>query len=469
MRKRSRISVIVLVLLAGHFLAGRAHGQSRQSPRTESPAGFRCSPAPCVLPPTQASEGGSIVTDSPIVTNPLNQKQLLLGSFDGNCPSQSLLGFHLSRDGGSTWQPVTCMDYVITKNRAYRPSDEPSVGYDLNGVAYIAGIYFSSSYGTNYGLLAVQHSAGGTHWTKPVVALRHPGPTYPFEASLTVDANPGSPWVNAVYVSGVMWLDQGNKYQVLASHSSDGGTTWTQVAVDPVQKYSKEDDLTRMAIGRDGTVYITWLRCVGACAAGQILFSKSTDGGNTWSPAQGIAAVKMPSNWQLPNTNPSVRVYNYPVVAADNSDGPHGGNLYVAMYTWTGSYLRVQVVRSLDGGNTWSKPIPLAPASDTHDQFFPALSVSPTGKVGVSWLDRRNDPNNVDYQAFATISTDGGRSFGTNWQLTKAFSNPDKNGHYNWMGDYTGNTWAGGNFIAAWMDSSNGIDMQEVIGGIRLK
>jgi hypothetical protein len=55
-----------------------------------------------------------------------------------------------------------------------------------------------------------------------------------------------------------------------------------------------------------------------------------------------------------------------------------------------------------------------------------------------------------------------------NTQLTKAFSNPDQSGDPNWMGDYTGNTWAGGDFIAAWMDSSNGVDMQEVIGGIRL-
>jgi hypothetical protein len=108
---------------------------------------------------------------------------------------------------------------------------------------------------------------------------------------------------------------------------------------------------------------------------------------------------------------------------------------------------------------------PVAPASAAHDQFFPSLSVSPTGLVGVSWLDRRNDPADVKYQAFAAISTDGGQTF-QNTQLTKAFSNPDQSGDPNRMGDYTGNTWAGGDFIAAWMDSSN--DVQEVIGGLRL-
>jgi hypothetical protein len=69
----------------------------------------------------------------------------------------------------------------------------------------------------------------------------------------------------------------------------------------------------------------------------------------------------------------------------------------------------------------------------------------------------------------SAFSDDGGKTFMKNWQLTKAFSNPDTNGAYNWMGDYTGNTWAGNKFIAAWMDSSNGVDMQEVVGGVRLK
>jgi len=88
--------------------------------------------------------------------------------------------------------------------------------------------------------------------------------------------------------------------------------------------------------------------------------------------------------------------------------------------------------------------------------------------VGVSWLDRRNDAGDISYQAYAAISTDGGRTF-PNTQLTKAFSNPNNNGADGFMGDYMGNTWAGNKFIAAWMDSSNGVDMQEVIGGVRLK
>jgi hypothetical protein len=460
----SRMLIIFLALGAGYF----AQSQSAGAGALKDAGGFECSPAPCVLPPTQASEGGALVTDSPIATNPLNEKQLLLNSTDYNCGNSSNVGLHLSTDGGSSWARVECMP-VITGRRGFESVGEPSVGYDQNGNAYASGIYFDIA-GQGYGLAAVQKSSdGGTNWSKPVIALQSPGNTDVYLTHLSVDASPSSPWAGAVYVSGVLVSDKGAKNQVMVSHSTDSGATWTQVAVDSVQKYPARNIFTRMGVAANGSVYLTWLRCVGACASGQIILSKSVDGGTTWSSPQQIATVRMPLDGELPNT--FERVYNYPSVAVDNSDGPYAGTVYVVMYTWTGSYLKVQIMRSTDGGTTWSKPMRLAPKGDTHDQFFPAISVSSTGKVGVSWLDRRNDPNDIDYQAFAAISEDGGQSFGANWQLTTAFSNPKNNGTGdNWMGDYTGNTWKGDNvFVAAWMDSSNGVDMQEEVGGLRLK
>jgi hypothetical protein len=436
-----------------------------------------------VLPPTQASEGGAEVTNSPIAADPLNPTHLLLGSTDFNCPPPSISGFHISSDGGSTWSH-TCMPVIVTPQRVFWPGGQPMVSYDLNGVAYIAGEYGDSE-GLGYGLVAFQKSTDGITWSTPGVALG--GPTIyrlPLYASLAIDTSPQSIYANDLYVSAVVLNEPSqSKNQIVVSHSGDGGASWKAVAVAPVQTYPAEDDFTSMAVGKDGTVYLTWQYCSGigpaaGCTNGHayMLFSKSTDGGNVWSYPKLMTGVTIGnsachcSSGDLPNTN-DIRVYNYPAIGVDNSGGPHAGTLYVVMYSWTGTHMRVQVIHSADGGSSWSKPVPVAPGSDTHDQFFPWLSVSSTGLVGVSWLDRRNDPANIDYQAFAAISTDGGQSFQPNVQLTQNFSNPNNNGFADnrWMGDYAGNTWAGPDFIAAWMDSSKGVDMQDVVGGIRLK
>jgi hypothetical protein len=454
---------VLAILASAAFAVAQANGAAYAPTGAVSKA-TKCSPAPCVLLPTQASEGGYEVADAPIV-DPLNPTHLLLGSDDANC--QFDFGFYTSADGGSSWNRY-CPSQGID---GYFPGDDPMVGYDRNHVAYIAGTYAHGGYDT--GLIGIQSSTDGVNWSQPVTALKEY--EYPFGPWLAVDTNVGSPYLNSLYISAV--ATGTDSWRVYVSHSNDGGATWQAVAVAPPQISPKADQYTNTTIGKDGTVYLTWMYCdgvgTGPCGSDDLAYavlSKSTDGGNTWSTPTLITRVMLlPGLSILPNT--SIGMPFYPVIGVDNSSGPYAGNLYVVMYTWTGTYMGVQVVRSTDGGNTWSKPVPVAPPSDTHDQFFPWLSVSSAGLVGVSWLDRRNDPANIDYQAFAAISSDGGQTF-PNVQLTKKVSNPNNNGYSDnaWMGDYTGNTWDGPNyFIAAWMDSSNGVDMQDVVGGIRLK
>ena len=426
-------------------------------------------PAGGPLPNIQASEGGSPVNEDPIMVNPNNPQQMLTGGNDFNCPNSQ--GFYSSNNAGRTWS-----HYCKLTTSGHVGEGDPGVGYDLNGNSYIGGV----DGGSSDAVVIQKSSDNGATWSAPNVAVL---PLFsgglPDKDWLQIDINPSSPHANSLYIS-VTQLDA-NDSQITVSHSTDGGRTWTMVPVDSKQTYPEGDQFRDLAIGKDGTVYVSWMHCTGNGPAGDcgdtlasMMFSKSTDGRNTWSAPVVMAQVTLAPDtcgayWGcLPNTNE--RVSNIPAIDIDNSNGSHKGTLYAVMYNWTGSKMQVGVVRSANGGSTWSAFVPVSPAS-SGDQFFPWLSVSSAGVVGATWLDRRDDPNNLEYITYATGSTNGGASFVASKRIGTAPSNPNNDGQGGFfMGDYTGNYWATAtNLVSSWMDSRNGVNMQDEVGGFRLK
>ena len=87
------------------------------------------------------------------------------------------------------------MPSITIGGRIWDADDEPSVGYDRKGAAYIAGLYFCTAVVITYtaGLIAVQKSTDGNHWSKPVVALRDPGQTFPVRDLASCGYQPGQP------------------------------------------------------------------------------------------------------------------------------------------------------------------------------------------------------------------------------------------------------------------------------------
>jgi hypothetical protein len=93
---------------------------------------------------------------------------------------------------------------------------------------------------------------------------------------------------------------------------------------------------------------------------------------------------------------------------------------------------KVFVTTSTDTGKTWSKPAkiddPQAPA-DRGDEFYPNISVAPTGRVDVAWYDFRNDPTGPRqvgqfyrgeryWDVYYSSSTDAGATWSPNMRVT---------------------------------------------------
>jgi Neuraminidase (sialidase) len=294
---------------------------------------------------------------------------------------------------------------------------------------------------------------------------------------LELDTNPASPFANSLYVSVTQFAGN-NDSQISVSHSRDGGKTWVSKLVGTRERFPNVAQFSDLAVGADGTVYVTWQRCrangpasdCGGTTA-RMVISKSTDGGDTWStPILITTANLVPDTCfcafygSLPNT--SERVANIPAIAVDNSTRPTAGNLYVVFYHWTGTQMQVRVTTSSDGGTTWGTPVNVS-TSTSGDQFFPWINLASNGRIAVTWLDRRNDAANLRYQPFFAISTNAGTSFGTNRALSNTASNPNNDGFGGtFMGDYRGHVWVGKAFYASWMDMRTGV-CQDVIGGVQ--
>jgi hypothetical protein len=128
----------------------------------------------------------------------------------------------------------------------------------------------------------------------------------------------------------------------------------------------------------------------------RISVQTSADGGLTWSRPVGSPDVAGSENR---SNSPGVQ----PVVRPD-------GTLLVVYFNET----RISLIRSNDGGATFSRRQPIAPARDVITPRFRAFSlpvaeVGPTGTVYVVWMDcqQRNDCNQAGSDLLLITSADG--------------------------------------------------------------
>jgi hypothetical protein len=84
----------------------------------------------------------------------------------------------------------------------------------------------------------------------------------------------------------------------------------------------------------------------------------------------------------------------------------------------------VFLVRSSDGGLTWSTPVRVNDDGMRVNswQWFAAMSVAPGGRIDVVWLDTRNDPFARHSQLFYAASFNGGETWTQNLAISEPFA-----------------------------------------------
>lgn len=219
---------------------------------------------------------------------------------------------------------------------------------------------------------------------------------------------------------------------ILFSKSIDGGETWSDaLRINKVVGDCLDDDNTvegaTPAVGPNGEIYVTWAGPNG------IVFNRSLDEGETWLEEE-IAVDPMPGGWayDIPGI---MRANGLPVLKCDLSEGPNHGTLYV---NWSDQRNGINdtdiwLSKSTDGGDTWTSPVRVNNDNSNKQQFFTWMDIDQTnGSLYFVFYDRRNYSDSKT-DVYMAISDDGGETF-FNTRISESTFYPNVDIFF---GDYT--------------------------------
>ena len=116
-----------------------------------------------------------------------------------------------------------------------------------------------------------------------------------------------------------------------------------------------------------------------------------------------------------------------PYLAADPGSSQFKDRLYAVWPDRRSGRLEILLAYSTDKGKTWSSPVTVNddqafPGGQRSgpDDCMPVVAVNKDGVVGVSWHDRRNNPDNLGWWIRFAASLDGGVTWLSSAQISEA-------------------------------------------------
>ncbi|HLS48135.1 MAG TPA: sialidase family protein, partial [Gemmatimonadales bacterium] len=291
-------------------------------------------------------------------------------------------------------------------------------------------------------------SADGVTWTNgtPVSGIQ---PGNQFSAQVAA-------WGTGSGNVAVSWKDMGPAHpQLMVAVSTDGGLTFNA----PVQVSDHADNsqlVGGIAADGTGTLYASWTRQYSGDRWDDTWFSRSTNGGATWSTPvvafdgdhysfdTDIVAAPGGKVWIVIVDDQSFKTNL--MVRRSTDGGTSWATSQITSYTQTGKMAvhpslalapdgtlhalwqdiqvryngpaRVVTSRSGDDGATWSAAVPVSDEvvisnAQGHDnRIAPSLSIGPDGTLHAAWADDRSAPGS-NFDIYHDRSTDGGATWGT--------------------------------------------------------
>jgi hypothetical protein len=378
-----------------------------------------------------ASIDGMDPNEPSVCINPLNTDEILVGANRNN--------YYYSADGGLTWKH----DIL---HSSYGVNCDPAIVCDEQGSFYFFHLVPDLSR-----VVCQKRTSPLSTWSD--------GSYTALNGTMHIDKE----WAVFDPINGNLYttwsqfnrhgsMDPRDSTIIFLARSEDRGLTWSEkVRISNKGGNSSGGFLSvhgsYPATGPNGEVYVCWWSPAG------LMFDKSTDQGRTWLPAD--VRITTPVQWiyQVPGMQLTP---SFPVISCDRSDGRYRGTIYI---NWSdnrngASDSDVWVVKSMDGGKSWSAPKRVNDDPAGKQQYFNFLCIDQTtGYVYITYYDRRNYSDNQT-DVYLAVSRNGGSSF-ENLKISNTPFTPFSTAFF---GHYLGISAHGGKAFAAWSRQDNGVN-----------
>ncbi len=323
--------------------------------------------------------------------------------------NKSSVAFAKSNDNGTTFiSPIEI-------NNNSKDSSFPQLAVSDN---HVYAVWLERTLDDVTNVVFTKSDDGGTTFSAPIAITNH------------VSGNSGIPKIvaygNNVYL---MWEDNRAKnYDVFLSSSNDSGNTFSSIPTN-ISNNVGDSGAPQMIV--DGnTIYAVWMDDTPGNF--DILFSKSTDGGATFAKPINVSGNLQDSGYpQFTVVGNNIYVAwtnvitdtNYDILFAKSSDGgqtfgtpinvsntPGGsgwpqisvdsGNVYISWVDNTPGNYDVYIAKSADDGNSFESPVDVN--NGTYGSWYNTLASS-SNVVYLAWQQANNGSNDIMFSKSTTF------------------------------------------------------------------